>query len=134
MKASELRIGNFIEQPNRVGKVSEIWGEAVKIEGYNNGYDYNHTSPIELNEQWLIDLGFEKILFYDIDGHYYKLELSDEPFNDLYLLSDEGLDGNFSSVEIIEHSDTFKYKYVHQVQNLYFALTGKELTLKNKNL
>jgi hypothetical protein len=74
------------------------------------------TEPIPLTEEWLIKFGFEtdKIMFwngvmsmgYYSDGFYYC------PTSSIILKR---------GIEI---------KYVHQLQNLYFALTGNELTIQ----
>lgn len=60
MKAKDLRVGNLVKQPDRIGKVQEIWSDAVRLEGFNNGYSYGYTEPIPLAEKWLLKLGFNR--------------------------------------------------------------------------
>ena len=69
--------------------------------------------PIPLTEQWLIDLGFEK---------EYNNPLYDWGSDILHLCYDPDENNYY----IPEMSDTIIDK-VHQLQNLYFALTGKQL-------
>lgn len=108
MKANELRIGNYIELD---GKVERIWEISMdyKDEGFPL-FSAGTTSlvefrecrhkPIPLTEEWL-----EKFDLVYVDlGQFIRIYGHD------FLLS--------------------KIKYVHQLQNLYFALTGEELTIK----
>lgn len=81
---------------------------------------YEHTEGIPLTEEWLVKMGFEK----RVDGddfniwHWYELQiLPDIAF----------VQGNLD-VFILDH-DNIRVQFVHQLQNLYFALTGEELKL-----
>lgn len=129
MESRNYRIGNFIKQPGRLGKIQEVWRDAVRIEGYNNGYDYNHTKPILLSEKWMNDFGFKKEVLSDDSGHYYTLELNDNKYCDLSIIS--GDKNGFIEVTLFPYEECFRYKYVHELQNLYFAITGEELELKS---
>lgn len=127
MKAEELRIGNWI----RI-----IRSLPTQVTGYHlfmmqtytplapNEADYKEmTEPIPLTEEWLIKFGFKKELV-DAVGiaqwHEYHLD-SVEVFND---------GTECSELFFIHNSNRTEVKYVHQLQNLYFALTGEELTIK----
>jgi hypothetical protein len=79
--------------------------------GEDNIKDY---TPIPLTEQWLIDFGFENVSL----GEWEKENI---------LLDNEYTDKGIWN--IVEESQclTINVKHVHQLQNLYFALTGKEL-------
>ncbi len=68
--------------------------------------------PIPLTEEWLIKFGLEKDTETD-----YRWFLED------WLAYD--VDDN--CIRIADSWEFGKLKYVHQLQNLYFALTGKEL-------
>ena len=139
MKANELRIGNWVqinnqEWPNLKGvkfKVTSIDCNALmlySIRGIGNSnynqYDYN-IEPIPLTEEWLLKFGFHKK-----DAEWYLhpcFELKIIVFNK----------GEFNGVMFYTrtiHTDftpiycTKHINHVHQLQNLYFALTGEELT------
>jgi hypothetical protein len=106
MKANELRLGNY---------VYDNLGGVLKIKGISLDSTLSHIKPIPLTEEWFLKFGFhkkyksyEKGDFSFINGGYNKLA---------YKLS------------IIENTP----KYVHQLQNLYFALTGEELTIEGNN-
>ena len=118
MKAAELRIGNWIQSSsNKEYQINLSWYECCKdsTEGRDIQLD---TFPIPLTEEWLIKFGFDRIIEDDKGNEYCNI---------LYSLN--GID--------IWFYDEWKYfdlkqsiKSVHQLQNLYLALTGEELTIK----
>jgi len=122
MDAFELRIGNFVYLSDK-DKVWQI------LDGFEiDKCDENPFSePIPLTEEWLFRFGFEDWgkqngdwvygLYNVIDGtSHFIVNKADETFYPL-------IDNNLCC-----WSD---FKYVHQLQNLYFALTGNELVLKS---
>lgn len=114
MDIKELRVGNLIWHPAK----KEPW-KVTKTGISYPAIKYCHG--IELTEQWLLDFGFEKIQI-DQKGrggyefYIHKMQV---------VLSDTGDYAFFDS----NHTTT-TINNVHQLQNLYFALTGKELTKK----
>jgi hypothetical protein len=110
MKENELRIGNWVLSPTE--------GE-IQIE---NGWQIDEgeeVKPIPLTEEWLFKFGFK------FDGHcsWWKnklIELTIDTGEDEYSVFNDN--GDYITLKGI--------KYVHQLQNLYFALTGEELTIK----
>ena len=109
MEVSELRIGNVVSTFRAIGNYwswTFISHEDIYSISCGNG---NNFKPIPLTEEWLLKFGFErngkKLTFWKID-----------------LVEDE--EGIFSFDESRIYIDI---KYVHQLQNLYFALTGEEL-------
>ena len=71
--------------------------------------------PIPLTEEWLVKLGFER------NDECLELEI-----NDISLVWIGYITLNFNGTYIILNNEII---YLHQLQNLYFALTGEELTL-----
>jgi hypothetical protein len=120
----ELRIGNYI---TRVTASDGFYASVVSIGVYTCIYGVGYTaffdklSPIPLTEKWLLDFGFEKG-----DYGFYKLYYND----DFYLLTN--LKGYTELCINKIKGAVVETKHVHQLQNLYFALTGEELTLKLK--
>ena len=120
MKATELRIGNWVKWNYE----ERSDGNAYPVEfGYelddikNNP---NIVKPIPLTEEWLVKFGFEYK-----DG-YLTLELGYfSGSNFIYWIGDV-LNLFCKSGMML----TNNIKYVHQLQNLYFALTGEELKIK----
>ena len=109
MDVREFRIGNKVDL---YGSIATI--EPVDFSGI--GIAIKKGKPIPLTEEWLLKLGFfEDNTYLNIgEVRYYIGEFG------TYL--DEQVWWN---EEII--SDHIKY--VHQLQNLYHALTNEELTL-----
>ena len=68
MKATELRIGNYIKQPNGVNTVFRISeGEDV------NTFPEEEIEPIPLSEEWLEKFGFKKeTAWYRLGKHAIK--------------------------------------------------------------
>ena len=99
-----------------------IFGICYKIpQEFGQFYPYKEVEPIPLTEEWLMRFGFDKVLPRN-DKMYYRLNddfVIEE--NNVFLLGDDA----FEMLKLRR-----KIKYVHQLQNLYFALTGEELTIK----
>ena len=116
LKASHLRIGNLLYIPQlkdnfEIGTIYENGRFLTK----NNKHSFSSiecANPIPLSEEWLL-----KFDFYVRDVFGQKQ----------YFLSGITIyvnDGKF------QHSGyDRKIKYVHELQNLYFALTQRELTV-----
>lgn len=131
MNKNELRIGNSVnEEVLGNCEVSDICEHVVMVK-VNNGeldgtiskvtYTLNYCciNPIKLTEKWLLDFGFKK----EDDCDWYnksvgkRKELSYNTKTKCFVIG-------FKSY----YSDNFStIKYVHELQNLYFALTNKEL-------
>ena len=132
MKASELRIGNLVDLGNRIAKVIEINHLACVVvdleETQDTIEDYERTKPIPLTEEWLLKFGFKK-QDYKMSGCFiYKLGniIIMNSFRDNGR-KDMGITVEGISPPTWSLADLY---FVHQLQNLYFALTGKELILK----
>lgn len=125
---NELRINNLVyynNKHNEIGIITEIKTSLIpKIDyvGINNRidiyYQTKHINPIPLTEEWLLNLGFKLKGFYRLQVTSF-LELCWKPHDKTLNLQTEK--NGFT--------EDSKVKYVHELQNLYFALTGTELTL-----
>jgi len=110
MEAKELRIGNYVKFWNNILCIDELNNSTVKASSNEFGSvseKYEDISPIILTEEWL--------LRFDWKG-YKPLH-----FNSNFEIDKQGrlyCNGDYKGVNV---------NYVHQLQNLYFALTGKEL-------
>jgi len=110
MKASEVRIGNLLNHNNGF-VVGPFTINSIHISDLERDNAYaKEYEPILLTEEWLISFGF-KFKSYG----YSEEEWKQWNFNGYYL---NGFRCTTSGVEL---------EYVHQLQNLYFALTGEEL-------
>ena len=118
MNATELRIGNLISYFNNdVLKVSAVFENGIHDEHYN-GYDYNDIHPILLTDEWLLKCGFAKE-----DENNFILHQ-----NNIYFRVHRNLiTGEFMCKLVANYS--FLIKSVHKLQNLYFSITNRELTV-----
>ena len=129
IKHTELRCGNKVhisgkEDPNErlVATVGEIhyFGSTLECD-FGEGeedcdIDHEDLIPIPLSEEWLIRAGFEKysdkeFYIYTSKENEVRFYKSDSDWNLAYFITET--------------------RYVHQLQNLYFWLTGEELTFKD---
>ena len=120
MEASELRIGNYVN--DRFD--SQVIVCDITHTGINLNYGYstisiNELKPIPLTEEWLLRFGFVKIRGLHLCKGY---SLNSGEY--LVYIDDRGV--------YLKTNKNIFIKYVHQLQNLYFALTGEELTLKSE--
>ena len=126
MKATESRIGNWIKH---LTKEETVWS-TQSPDGINSMPE-GWYEPIPLTEEWLVKFGFEKIKFKNYKSPCYELkdiilmkDIRDwNIFKYCVSVGDEGedVDGTGFILSTV--------KCVHQLQNLYFALTGEELEL-----
>jgi len=118
MRSNELRIGNWVYNdftredievyPMMIHRLSKIEGE-------------HHIKPIPLTEDWLIKFGFQSDNLLDEDRTPILTIDCGEHVIDFIV-------GYYDECEVDDLSTPCKH--LHQLQNLYFALTGEEITIK----
>lgn len=120
MRVEEIRIGN--ETLN--GKVVAISsGDVILVhDGFQSWSSkdlVDGVEPIPLTEEWLLKFGFKKEWgkLYQIEANYFPVFMDD-------------------NVTWYYSADCYHYtgkalEYVHQLQNLYFTLTGEELKIES---
>jgi len=123
----DLRIGNYIKiygDKFHFQEVLQINRGSIGIEDDEfECVEINEVNPIPITEKWLTSLGFKFVI-----RNMYMLRLNNEIQLQFYENQDEFIViaiGQYDSALI--HTDLKKIKYIHQLQNLYFALTGEEL-------
>lgn len=143
MKAKNFRIGNlYIDIDDKLCEMSgyELWQMSVKENNENLGI--NEYKPIYLTEDWLIKLGMEIPITDDPIFEHGKCKY-DDPFNHFRKTSQSLTDATFEIGGVDFYADSTGFwmpifdeytelKYVHQFQNLFFAITGNELTVKHE--
>ena len=118
MNAHELRIGNYILKNDKLHYCSWMTIRDIKTQSIEEDDKFE---PIPLTDEWLLKFGFEKI-----KSEYDVAECFDFLNGILYLDMANQICYLLSSEFGINCPES-----VHQLQNLYFALTGEELTIKN---
>lgn len=132
IKASELRVGNIVWESSSftpgpddfdeiiVGAINDI--DKVVLDNQNNIYQYDYLYPIPITAEWLLKLGFK----WNADDKRHFIQIG----NTLYIEYDTDLDYFIAPESWAGSRPWNAVNHVHQLQNLYFALTGEELTIK----
>ena len=136
LKANECRYGNFIigtYESEDDNLVHETICEFKFYDCYNNYYnveskerieEFTGFKPIPLTEEWLLKFGFVKINrnflleFYNNGCFFYDLNKK------------EFWIGGYNSCASSQGFIVDNIEFVHQLQNIIFALTNKELEIK----
>lgn len=133
MEVKNLRIGNLLtwkdqEDPTEailtyVGGVLNdcIWLEWVWADGKADyiDCDLDCVKGIEITEDWLIKFGFDLVVKEGNQGEFRVYQLNEITYN-----TNHGW--------WWKHQLTVQPKYIHELQNLFFAITGTELEFKSK--
>ena len=132
----ELRIGNLcgdgygrIVSITTIERDKEWWAEGELADSPVLTADLIVAfEPIPLTEAWLRSFGLIG------ERSDYRFTLFDFADNHTCSIESTGNKGETVAVYIEQYGEGLDslphIKYVHQLQNLYFALTGKELTIK----
>lgn len=136
MKANELRIGNILHPIHLEGyaEVIEIMVSGIGIQKHCDNTqkslvltgDLHRLEPIPLTKEILLKCGFERARGTEKEFAVLKCGL----MNLNPLLTDKG--NTYSIALECGWTDRRLKKgiiYLHQLQNLYFALTGEELNI-----
>lgn len=135
MEAKDLRIGNYhyyhihdeLDNPKDYEVIDQIDADDLKWLSSEAGQNDEQYQPIPLTEDWLKRFGFE----------FKKGRISEDSgvqlFNDFYDKGKFKLN-HWDNGKLFYWDDKFdnQIQYVHQLQNLYFALTGEELKLREE--
>jgi hypothetical protein len=130
MKANELRIGNWVEGRSD-SKKDFLTFQVYKETFFDIESTYGEFKPIPLTEEWLVKFGFKKFKGgISLDNEEFTLTYTHKNTDKTILLEVNGEDewGKHQYTCIVLNH----IKYVHQLQNLYFTLTGEELTFKSE--
>ena len=147
---NEFRTGNLVNcQDDEQGERNLY--EIVKLqrEDYSKSVDKNYYNTdlvgkvfgtkdkfcgieaigVTVTEEHLLNLGFEKRYFHDT--HYFCIKIDDINYE---LSSNFGITINLSQFESFRLTQLdLKIEYIHQVQNIFYTLTQKELNYEQKN-
>jgi len=121
IQTQELRLGNILLHEGIEKKVESIYLDGDITFGTIDGFNFPKLAdcePVPITPEWLVKLGFrESSTWFDM----FILEvciIEKHHISDVYAFRqrENGKDG------FIKHLE-----YIHQLQNIYFALTDKEL-------
>lgn len=120
--ANELRLGNWVTWKGTPAQVvPQDFGD----------HTFHVIEPIPLTPEILEAAGFKEYSGKHFDGwaHYGEYK-GNSPFEDGFVATLVIDDRNRPRTEIQELIIGRQLQYLHQLQNLYFALTGQELEIK----
>ena len=146
-RAREYRIGNYVTvrgviqyiigiESNNDWNVEDGLGafETIRtnVNPMNMSKDgllyVSEAEPIPLIEEWLDKFGFGS-KYKSVHTHWNYCGFGIEQKSDV---ADDG--GELPTEQVFYYDYKYEIKYVHQLQNLYHALCGKELTIKNDTI
>ena len=125
MQKNELMIGNLVNYQNLTYSVYGITGECVILQDAltNKVVPFNELSPVSLTEHWFLEFGFA----------FKKTEKSNSYSKDSFR-ANFVTDGRFKGKMFLIYANAMNWAdcdvnlYVHKLQNLYFSLTGEDIT------
>lgn len=140
LEPKDLRIGNILDYDGKFVHVTNLsldiddeyqetigfceWGKTKNEKSDWNRSLCDKLSPIPLTPEILEKCGFKKNGTFDKqfnNGNQIEIDLSDEYKGEVWL---GGSDSCTNGMGFVANC-----QYLHQLQNLYFALTGEELTV-----
>ena len=143
MKSNELRIGNYVfsAEDNKHGEVFQIDSSGIIFVNKNGNrwQDLKNIQPIPLTEEILFKCGFEKVKNKDKEylieyiGHTAQKARYAIFGTDIFITKVDKRGLLWRSIDcdfmVLFYHKSIPIKYLHQLQNLYFALTGQELEI-----
>jgi hypothetical protein len=114
MLRSELRVGNLLDYNGKTIIVDTIYYDQINLDFTDfSGIKFEALKGIPISEEWLLKFGFARFPWGLVKEELLFRDNIQTPCKELTLEV-----GNGFRVTV---------QYIHQLQNLYFALTGKEL-------
>ncbi len=139
MDAKSLRIGNLLL--NFLGEVFEV-NSATMLAFESNFHPFGKPSPTPIAEEWLLKLGLvnlgnHNINQYESEVRYVAKKFIEKSYDFEVCFATSTYGGEpYYSIRIRidnEHVSLYcKLEFIHQLQNIFYALTGEELTLIEK--
>ena len=136
MRAKELRIGNLIQKNGKIHYTNIFTLRDIKNLSID---DTDIFEPIPITEDWLLKCGFEKVKNKDKEdlreyiGHTVQKAKYAIFGTDIFITKVDKRGLLRRSIEcdfmVLFYHKSIPIKYLHQLQTLYFALTGQELEI-----
>lgn len=119
VESTELRLGNYLQDRSgrlcRVERIDnnkeDVYAQGFRAPAIKGGMTSIPNSPIPLTEEWLLKLGFQDTAAWP----------------DVYVKDGVAVIMELGKPKYFGSPSTLPLNYVHQLQNFYFAINGKEL-------
>jgi hypothetical protein len=122
MKATELRIGNYVNSRKyNTVKVEAIMFDTIFMEGIDEPESLIDINPILLTEECLIKNNIPKTINWLWLDSEYCITL------DFTNVCGQDTNGRYEIWVYFNGTLLKQVQYKHQLQNLYYTLTGKEI-------
>lgn len=119
IQPNELRIGNCVYFDTRLDKITSL-GQTLVVAEMHSHYYYERIHPVPLTPELLEKFGF-------VEHSHVNQDQDDVEWMQHPALPDlRYRDGLFR----LEYFELSHIQHFHQLQNLFFCLTGEELTVK----
>ena len=138
MEAKNLRIGNLVgieetalhadgcNHLEAIFEIEELKKDVVQFKGYHTGEYYKDLKGLKLNDGLLSLYGFKRssdnLIYLPIPQIKSEIHFEKHAYGNVITLQ--------SSVGMFIPNDI---EFFHELQNLFFALTGTELEIKQKS-
>lgn len=133
MNVADLKIQNLVKYRNQIFTITEIFQDNekdyfVKIENDIHSFSVPARSitPIQITEEWLEKFGFSRTYSSEQRIRYERPEAFIK------------YDIDLSSKKIVEglklYGNSIRCKYIHEFQNIFSCLFGKEPSMANYTL
>jgi len=127
MKANELMIGDWLLRDGYPMQVNEIKMYSTSGKPTINGWDEEDFEPIKVTYELLIDnCGFGFTTNKTYGKHFY---LRPKGKSKIVLYKNSWYDAAVKDSPFHVFHKGLEVKYLHQLQNLIFALTGNEMAV-----
>ena len=139
MKPQDLRIGNLVTinqtalhfdgsgESESIFEIGEIRTDLVYFKGFHTGEYCSSLQPMPLTEGWLLTLGFTievgKHGVYYMHSIFKGFRVWKSDITSCWVIGRKQFDNNLTYW-------IADLKYVHQLQNIFYSLTGEELEVK----
>jgi hypothetical protein len=132
MKVQDFRVGNYVKSvlDDSIYEI-DLWSLRVIQDGnYQNSYhpDVKVFEPIPLTRELLLKVGFDQCGYEFLFWEHDKIK-------GFQLAGINWVDEDIPEYQFLNYevgTKIFSIHYLHQLQNLYFVLTGEELTFEHK--
>lgn len=132
----ELRLGNYVQESLFTFKFAQI--TSIDKKRVHVKYEFSRASlgikdiiPIILTEEILIKCGFVLYGYGSTDDEFISsVEFTGYRLNNFDICFVNDTNKSIRFVNNINEKVYCNIKYLHQLQNLYFALTNEEITIQ----
>ena len=137
MEAKKLRIGNLVgiqetalhadgcNYLEAIFEIEELKKDVAQFKGYHSGEYYKDLKGVKINEGLLSLYGFkrsnERLIYLPVPEIKSEIHYEKHNYGNVIVLYNDF--GSFIPNDI---------EYLHELQNLFFAITGTELELKHE--